>query len=143
VSVASILLPVFVLVALTLGLLAWTGRARFAAFRAGDVKMRDVALGQRNWPARPQQIANTFQNQLELPVLFYVLVALALITKQADLVFVVMSWAFVATRLVHAYIYATSNLVIRRFQAFLAGAIILMVMWIVFAVRILLSGTGL
>ena len=139
-SVASVLLPVFVSVALTLVLLVWTGRARFAAFRAGEVKIKDVALGERNWPTRPQQIANTYQNQLELPVLFYILVALVLITRQADFLFVVMSWIFVATRLVHAYIYTTSNVVIRRFQAFLAGAIVLTAMWIVFAVKILLSG---
>jgi hypothetical protein len=130
------------LIALTLGLLVWTGRARFAAYRAGEVKVGDVALGQRNWPARPQQVSNTFQNQFELPVLFYVLVALTLITRQADLVFVVMSWIFVATRLVHAYIYTTSNRVTLRFRSFLAGAIVLMLMWIIFAAEILLSGTG-
>jgi hypothetical protein len=130
------------MIALSFGLLVWTGRARFAAYRAGEVRMKDVAMGQRNWPARPQQIANTFQNQIELPVLFYILVELALVTRQTDVLFVAMSWIFVATRLVHAYIYTTSNLVIRRFQAFLAGAVVLMVMWIAFAVRILLSGGG-
>jgi hypothetical protein len=143
VSVASVLLPVFVLVALTFGLLIWTGRSRFAAARAGEVQVRDVALGQRVWPARVQQVSNTYQNQFELPVLFYLLVALALFTKQADLLFVAMAWIFVATRLVHAFIYTTSNVVIRRFQAFLAGAIVLMIMWIVFAVRILTAGAGL
>jgi hypothetical protein len=142
VSVASVLLPVFVLVALTFVLLVRTGRARFAAVRAKEVKVRDVALGQRAWPAAVQQVANTYQNQFELPVLFYVLVALALATRQADLVFVVMSWIFVATRLVHAWIYATSNIVKRRFQTFLAGAIVLMLMWIIFAARILLAGGG-
>jgi hypothetical protein len=140
VSVASVLLPAFVLVGLTFLLLVRMGRARFASVRAGDVKVKDVALGQRAWPARVQQIANTYQNQFELPVLFYVLVALALSTRQADLLFVAMSWLFVATRLVHAYIYVTSNAIIRRFQAFLAGALVLMLMWIVFAVRILLLG---
>jgi hypothetical protein len=141
-SVASVLLPVFVLVALSFGLLIWTGRSRLAAARAGKVAPKDVSLGQRAWPAPVQQVSNTFQNQFELPVLFYVLVVLALFTKQADLLFVVMSWIFVATRLVHAYIYATSNVVIRRFLAFLAGAIVLMIMWIIFAVRILTAGAG-
>jgi hypothetical protein len=140
VSVASVLLPAFVLVGLTFLLLVWMGRARFASVRTGDVKVKDIALGQRAWPARVQQIANTYQNQFELPVLFYVLVALALVTRQADLLFVAMSWLFVATRLVHAYIYVTSNAILRRFQAFLAGALVLMLMWTVFAVRILLLG---
>ncbi len=139
-SVASVLLPVFVLVALTFGVLIWMARARFAAFGAGEVKVKDIALAQRNWPAPVQQINNTFQNQFELPILYYVLVALTLVTRQADLVFVAMSWIFVATRIVHAYIYTTSNKIVLRFRAFVAGAIVLMLMWIIFAVRILFLG---
>jgi hypothetical protein len=141
VGVAAILMPVFVLVALTFALLILMARSRSAAVRAEEVKVRDVALGQRAWPARVQQITNTFHNQLEIPVLFYVLVALAMFTKQADLLFVVMSWMFVASRLVHAYVYVTSNAIVRRFQAFVVGAVILILMWIIFAVRIILLGT--
>ncbi len=101
--------------------------------------MRDIALGERAWPPKVTQVANAFHNQFETPVLFYALVVLALITRQADLLFVVMAWLFVAARLVHAYIHTTSNLVIRRFQAFLAGTVVLMLMWLIFAVRILFA----
>ena len=83
--------------------------------------MRDIALGERNWPTRIQQIQNAYHNQFELPVLFYVLVALALITRKADMLFVVMSWMFVASRLVHAAIHTTSNKVSLRFMAFVVG----------------------
>jgi hypothetical protein len=136
-SVAAILGPVFVLVGLTFALLFWTGRSRFAAIRAGEVRVGDVALGQRAWPKQVTQISNTYQNQFELPILFYVLTALALFTRQADLVFVVMAWLFVASRFVHAYVYVTTNQIRHRFTAFLVGVAILMLMWIVFAVRIL------
>ena len=104
--------------------------------------MRDIALGERNWPTRIQQIANAYHNQFELPVLFYALVALALFTRKADLLFVVMSWMFVASRLVHAAIHTTSNKVSLRFMAFLVGVLILMVMWIIFAVRIFAAEAG-
>jgi hypothetical protein len=103
------------------------------------VKVSEISLGERNWPTKVAQIANAFHNQLELPVLFYVLVALALITRKADLLFVILSWVFVATRLVHAYIYTTSNILVRRFSVFLAGAVVLMLMWLIFAVRILIE----
>ncbi len=139
-SITAVLLPVFVQVALTFCLLLWMGRSRLALLKTGDVKVKDVALGERNWPARTQQITNTYHNQFELPVLFYALVALALITRKADLVFVVMSWLYVASRLVHAYIYTTSNRIAWRFQVFLIGAMILMLMWIIFAVLILTTG---
>jgi hypothetical protein len=140
VTVPAVLAPLFAQVALTFALLIWTGRARFAAARAGEVKIQDIALGQSAWPARVQQASNTFQNQFELPVLFYVLTALVLFTRKADLLFVVMAWVFVMSRFGHAYVYVTSNHVLTRFRVFLVGAIILMAMWLIFAVRILLGG---
>ena len=68
-------------------------------------------------------------------MLFYVLVVLAIITRHADFLFVIMSWLFVVMRLVHTYIHATTNYVRHRFNAFLVGCIILLAMWIIFAVR--------
>ncbi len=141
-SISAILAPLFVQVGLTFVLLFWMGRSRIAVLRSGGVKVKDIALGERVWPVKVQQVANAFHNQFELPILFYGLVALALITRKADLAFVVMAWIFVATRLVHAYIFTTSNRVSQRFMAFLAGAVILMLMWILFAVRIFFAEAG-
>ena len=139
-TIDAILLPLFVQVGLTFFLLFWMGRVRVGALRRREVAMRDIALRQPAWPERPTQIANAFHNQLELPLLFYVLVILALFTRKTDTFFVVLAWMFVTTRLVHAAIHVTSNDVQRRFFAFLVGAIILLIMWIVFALRILFAG---
>ena len=138
-SFKALLAPVLVQVLLTFCLLFWTGRVRFAAARAGAVRVQDISLGERTWPAPVQQVSNAFANQFELPVLFYAVVGLALATRQGDTLFVGLAWLFVLTRIVHAGIYATSNVVIRRFQAFLAGALVLLAMWFVFAVKILLA----
>ncbi|HEY8382436.1 MAG TPA: MAPEG family protein [Microvirga sp.] len=138
-SIQAILAPLFVHVALTFFLLFWTGRTRFAAIRAKEVRVGDIALGQRAWPAKPTQIANAYGNQFELPVLFYAVVALALVTRQADFLFVVLAWVFVVSRLVHAGIYTTTNTIMHRFQAFVFGVLVLMAMWILFAVKILLA----
>ncbi len=139
-SVTSLLLPVFVQVALTFALMLWMASHRVKAVRSGAVRPRDVALREPNWPARTTQIANCFHNQLELPVLFYVLVALILTTSTNSVVFVVLAWAFVITRLVHASIHTGSNEIDKRFYAMAAGMIILVVMWVIFALRILASG---
>jgi hypothetical protein len=136
-TLPAILAPVFVQVALTFALLVWTGRSRVAVLRAKEVRIGEVALGQRVWPQRVQQVSNAYQNQLEVPVLFYVIVALAILTRQADLLFVALSWAFVASRLAHAFVHTTSNRLQHRFMAFLVGVLILMLMWIIFAVRVL------
>jgi hypothetical protein len=137
--IEAALIPVFVEVALTFVLLFWAGGARYAAVRRGDVHPRDIALRQPNWPKRETQIANAYHNQLEAPVLFYVLTILAIVTRHADLVFVILAWVFVVSRLVHAYIHVTSNRVGRRFAAFVVGAVTLVVMWAIFAVRIVLG----
>jgi hypothetical protein len=139
-SFQAILLPLFVQVGLTFALLIWMGTRRLRALNAGKLEIDDIALGEPRWPARETQGANAFNNQFQVPVLFYVLVILALVTRKADLLFVVMAWIFVAFRIVHALIHTSTNDVRQRFTAFLAGVIILMAMWIVFAARILAAG---
>jgi hypothetical protein len=138
-SYATILLPVFVLIFLTFGLLFWMGATRVGSLKRGETRIPDIALGQPNWPARAQQIHNSYANQFQLPVLFYILTILAMFTRQADYLFVVMAWLFVLARIAHVYIHTTSNYVRHRFNAFLVGAVILLAMWIIFAVRILLA----
>jgi hypothetical protein len=138
-TIQSVLLPLFVQVALTFGLMFWMAFSRIGAIKRKETRMADVALGQLNWPPRVQQISNSYHSQLQLPVLFYVLTVLAIVTRHADLVFVVMAWLFVLTRLVHAYIHTGSNFVRHRFNAFALGAVILLAMWLIFVVRILLG----
>jgi hypothetical protein len=137
-SAQMVLLPVFVLVGLTFALLLWMAGARRQALVDGEAKVRDVVLGQPNWPTRATQIGNSFSNQFELPVLFYILIALALPLRHADLVIVLLAWVFVVTRFVHAGIFVTSNDLKRRSLAWFAGVLVLFAMWIYFALRILL-----
>jgi hypothetical protein len=138
-SIQFILLPLFVQVALTFALLIWMARSRIGALKRRETTLGETALGQLNWPTRVQQISNCYQNQFQLPVLFYVLTILAIFTRHADLLFVVMAWLLVLTRIVHAFIHTGSNYVRHRFNAFAAGFFILLAMWIIFAVRILLG----
>lgn len=133
-----VLLPVFVLVGLTFALLLAMAGARRQALVNKETKIRDIALGQPNWPVRATQIGNCYRNQFELPVLFYALIALALPLRHADFLIVVLSWVFVITRLVHAGIFVTSNDLNRRSLTWFAGVLVLLVMWVYFALRILL-----
>jgi hypothetical protein len=129
-TVQSVLLPVFAHVTLTFFLMIWMGRSRIGAIRAGQVKIKDLEGNWSNWPERPTQIAAAYHNQFQLPVLFYVLVLIALFTKQADLLFVVLSWLFVVMRVIHAIIHTGRNDLSLRFRAFLLGGIILIIMWV-------------
>jgi len=137
-NATQLLYPVFVQVALTFVLLFWMGRARLAALTNRELKVSDVSLGQRAWPAKVMQISNTYQNQFELPMLFFALVAFAMINpRNVDIVMIVLAWGFVVSRIAHAAIYTTSNAIRQRFSAFLIGGIFLLAMWVLFAARII------
>ena len=138
-SIPAVLLPLFVEVALTLGLLLWLSYLRNKDLKSGAVKPSEVALREPNWPARTQQVANCAANQFELPVLFYVLTILAIVTGHTDFIFVVMAWVFVLTRLMHALVHTTSNMIARRGAWYGFGAVALVVMWIIYMVRIILG----
>jgi hypothetical protein len=138
--IEAILIPLFVQVGLTFALLFGMSALRTRDVRGGVVNPRNVALREPAWPARTMQVAYAFSNQFEVPVLFYVLVVLLIATRHADLIMVLLAWAFVVFRVIQAGIHVTSNVVLRRSQAYAVAVIVLFVMWVIFAIRIL-SGT--
>ncbi|HHI82350.1 MAG TPA: MAPEG family protein [Rhizobiales bacterium] len=133
---ASLLLPVFVNVALVFFILIKTGIGRTAAVRARTVRLRDIALDTRAWPEDLRKLSNNYDNQFQLPVLFYLVVGFALVTGKVDHAMIAMAWGFVATRYAHYYIHTGRNYVPNRFYIFVAGTIALVTMWIWFAVRL-------
>jgi hypothetical protein len=136
-SIQMVLLPLFVQIGLTFALLLGMATARTRALSSREISPKDIALGQPNWPERATQVGNCFRNQFEVPVLFYALIALALPLRHADLVIVLLSWVFVVTRFIHAGIFVTSNDVGQRGMVWFAGALVLLAMWIYFALKIL------
>ncbi len=140
-SIQSILLPVFVQVFLTLSLVILLAMRRTELLRRGEIAWTDVDLRYKHnvWPRRVEQLADCFESQFELPVLFYLLAALEIVTKHADLAFVVMAWVFVLARIGHAYVFATSNYMPSRGKIFAIGALDLLAMWAIFAFRVLVA----
>lgn len=114
----EVLLPVFALVGLSFFLLLWTGR------KGG------------NAPAREARSDIAFVDQLD--VLFYVLIAIALPLRRSDLVIVMLSWVFVVTRFAHAGILVTSSEGRNSSPARYASVLVLLAMWVYFALKILL-----
>jgi hypothetical protein len=134
-----LLLPALIHVGLVFLLVFMTGSGRVAAARRGEVRLKDIALDASKWPDHLRKRANNYQNQFELPVLFYALIAFLLATRLVDAVQVILAWLFLITRLVHTYIHIGRNVVIDRFYAFLASVVALLAMWVWFALRILLG----
>mgnify|MGYP002652039218 CR=1 FL=1 len=98
-STAMILAPLFVQVLLTFAVMFGMMVFRTRTLQSGETRFQDIAMREPNWPRRPAQFANSFSNQFELPVLFYVLTILAMFTKHADFLFVVLAWNLFAPSL--------------------------------------------
>lgn len=116
-----ILPPLLVLVALNLVLYLLMGRAKGRAAAAGQVDEARRALHSDAWPDKIQQINNNLRNQSELPVQFYVCVAILFALDAVGITALVCAWGFALTRLVHSAIHLGSNYVPHRRRVFTLG----------------------
>lgn len=125
---ANILYPVFALVLLTLLMAFWMGKERFAASKRGEVKFEP---GVRPvFRDRAGQVSNAYHNLLEMPVLFYAVVAFAMLTKGDDGLMIILAWLYVASRYAQAFVHATYNKIMHRFGAFVVSLLVLAIMWV-------------
>lgn len=128
-----ILFPAVALVALTFAvwiLLYWR---RIGAMRARGVNPEKFKTRATRIPLEEAASASdNFQNLLELPVLFYVLVLALYVTQRVDAVFLALAWAFVAMRAVHTLVHVGYNRVMHRFLVYIAGALLLWGAWLRF-----------
>jgi hypothetical protein len=138
-STATILAPLFVQVLLTFAVMFGMMVFRTGALQGGTTRFEDIAMREPNWPHRAALFGNSFSNQFELPVLFYLLTILVLYTKHADLLFVALAWVFVVFRILQAYIHVTSNNVRFRGGYYFVAAVVLVIMWLIFIVKIMLG----
>ena len=139
-TIPMILAPLFVLVVMTFVIGFTLAANRGPLLTRGEIRPEDVSLRQPNWPKRSLQVGYSFQNQFELPMLFYVLTILAMITKHADLLFVMMAWIFVVfadrprLRALHQQQPPRPRRIVRHRRAWCWS-----IMWLIFIVRIMLG----
>ena len=140
----AILYPVFVQVLLVVVVGALMASARARAVKTMDRQRGnpDLAMGRVEWPDDAAKRAANYRNQFEAPVLFYAVVAFALITKGADTLMIVLAWLFVLTRIVHAAIHIGPNKVRWRSPAFALGFAIVVIMWIKLFLHVVSSGVA-
>lgn len=106
---------------------------------AGKVRSGDIALSRDPWPTREKQISNAFDNQFQLPVLFYLACGFSIL-MQVGFADVILAWAFVASRYAHALIFVTTNDVPKRFFAFSIGFFVLLAFWLLLLFRLAAVG---
>jgi hypothetical protein len=134
-----LLLPAFVQVTLTVYVLTRMGQGRVRAVRLGQVKRSEIDT-KSAYSETVQKFANNYVSQFELPVLFYVVLAFALVTELIDFKLIGLAWAFVGARLVHSFVHTGSNRIATRFKVFVAGLGFLVGMWAWFCLRLFVIG---
>jgi hypothetical protein len=133
--------PILAMAALTFILMFGMVMTRRRAVMDKKTNPKDLLIrgGKNPWPPQAAQFSDAYQNSLELPIVFYALSILTLLTGYANTTFVVLSWLFVLCRVVQAYIHVTSNTRKYRSYAFRTGALVLFVIWIALTYRLIAS----
>lgn len=133
--------PVLAMVLLTFVVLATLGLLRVGAvarrlYPNGYFKLMRAPEG-TELPRVPEAVARNLINLLEVPVLFYAFVPLALQFGVTDAYTVSCLWAFVGFRYLHTAIHVSVNKIPLRFCAYLAAAIALGLAWVHLAFELL------
>ncbi|SEP72941.1 hypothetical protein SAMN05428969_0648 [Devosia sp. YR412] len=126
-------------VLLTLMILVWMGMERVPRVARGEIAVADIAVTRDAYPLRARLLSNNFDNQFQLPVLFYMAALLSLWMGSTGWVEVVLAGLFVGLRYVHAGVHVTTNHVFRRFSVYFAGLVVLGLLWLWLVLRILLA----
>lgn len=134
----NIIWPTFALVALIFVVWATLVVRRLAHIKRTPPGREDFASGtaaQRYF--EPVELpANNLANLFEMPVLYFALVPLLILTQQTSVVQIVLAWAFVLLRATHSVIHTGRNNVRARFFIYLASVAVLMAMWVGFFIDI-------
>ncbi|HVI60062.1 MAG TPA: MAPEG family protein [Luteimonas sp.] len=126
----AIFLPAFAMAALTLVVWLRMYTTRIAQMKRERIHPQAVATSaQAAARLTDSKAADNFRNLFELPVLFYLALVIAAVSGLATTGVLVLAWLFVLLRVAHSAIHCSYNKVMHRFQAYLAGGVVLWVLW--------------
>ncbi|MFT5420332.1 MAG: hypothetical protein ACI9D5_001076 [Candidatus Endobugula sp.] len=125
------LYPMVAMVLLTFVIGAIAAKVRFASVKGGQVSVKYYKL--MHGEGVPEMVIKTsrcFNNQFEIPVLFYTACTLYISLGIESLVGIILAWLFVVLRCVHAYIHLTYNHLIHRMSSFWLAFISVIILWL-------------
>jgi len=126
-----LLYPMSLMVLLTCIVGFITVKARFASVKNGQIKAKYFKLmAGQEVPEFITTSTRNFNNQFEIPMLFYVVCTLYISLNIDSLFAVILAWLFVALRFVHTYIHLTYNHVIHRMLVFVAAFLCVIALWV-------------
>jgi hypothetical protein len=112
-------------------LLTLSFRRRVAAIKSGELSYKYFKTYDSATPSAAVHVAGRHaDNQFQAPMIFFFACCVHMIVNQVNETTVTLAWLFIFTRIVHSYIHLGRNNVRNRATAYIAGWIVLLLMWI-------------
>ena len=84
--------------------------------------------------------AHNLANLFEMPMLYFALIPLVMLTAHASMTQVVMAWLFVGLRAWHSFLHIGTNPIRLRARVYIGSCAVLAAMWLGFAVDLISAG---
>lgn len=129
--------PMFCMFLLTFAVGLCAFYARVAGVKQGKISPRYFLLMREdeNCPELIQKTTRNFNNQFEIPVLFYVVCTLFLVLKIENVLAISLAWCFVASRILHAIIHISYNHLLHRVVVYWLGVFLVVALWVMLFVK--------
>ena len=99
-----------------------------------EIKYGQFKLYRGEFPDDYEQSRQHLKNQFELPIIFYLLVALLYSLNNLQYIDIILAWLFVISRYIHSFIRFKNNYLPYRGSVFSLGLVILLAGWINFII---------
>ena len=130
-NASPILGPVVALIGWSLVMMAWMYATRFPAMWRKGISLKG-RVGSKPGVLdgvvedHVQWKAHNYNHLMEQPTLFYAVALTLALMDQGDGINLYLAWAYVAFRILHSLVQATTNIVLHRFILFTLGSLALL-----------------
>jgi len=119
-----------VLLTFIVGLIAFFTRVKSVKSESVDPRAYKL-MDADNFPEAVTKTTRNFNNQFEVPLLFYVGCLSYLVLNISSSLALGLAWSFVILRVIHSYIHITYNHLLHRIAVFWSSFFVVFVLWLV------------
>lgn len=131
------ILPMFAMLMLILAIAILAVIVRIKSVTSGVIKISYYrAMQGQDVPDMVTRSTRCFNNQFEVPILFYIVSTLHVTMDTANILAITLAWCFVLMRILQTVIHLTYNNIIHRMLCFWAGFLVVLAMWVLLLVEV-------
>lgn len=134
--VKLLVLLMFVYLVFLIGLGVFMFFARFRAVKTKKIHPSYFKTYQADAPDHLKVMENHYNNQFQVPVLFFIANLVAMQTQSVSGLYLTLACLFFISRMAHSYIHLGSNIVMHRAGTFFFGILTLLGLWIAILINI-------